>query len=259
MIVSIPPQKWLVEQIGGKHVSVNALVSKGDNPVSFEPRPSAVKKVKEAKLYFTISVPFEKLWLGKLKKLNKNIELVACDEGVKKIDLSHSHDGHGHNHSKDPHIWLSIKELKIICKTIKTALAKHDGKNAADYEQNYTALVKRFEALDKTIGKSLADLNERSLMVYHPSWSYFFRDYKLEQIAIESENKEPSLRELKELIKEAKEHRVGVILVQKQFPQRAAKRIAESISAKIIVTDPLEEDIEKNLRNFCKQLTENMK
>ena len=42
IFVSIPPQKWLVEQVGGKLVSTHVLVDRGQEPHNFEPTPKQV-------------------------------------------------------------------------------------------------------------------------------------------------------------------------------------------------------------------------
>ena len=41
--VSIVPQQYFVERIGGEHVSVNVMVLPGSNPETYEPRPEQMQ------------------------------------------------------------------------------------------------------------------------------------------------------------------------------------------------------------------------
>ena len=84
-------------------------------------------------------------------------------------------------------------------------------------------------------------------MVYHPSWGYFADAYGLEQVPIEIEGKEPTPRELKGLITQAKELGVKVIFIQPQFSAKSAKVIANAIGAQVVLADPLAQNWAENL------------
>ena len=46
--VSIVPQKYFVERIGGEHVDVNVMVLPGNSPATYEPRPEQLTALSEA-------------------------------------------------------------------------------------------------------------------------------------------------------------------------------------------------------------------
>ena len=54
-----------------------------------------------------------------------------------------------------------------------------------------------------------------------------------------------------ELIEQAKEDGVRLILVQPQFDSRGAKTIAEGIGGAVIAIDPIEEDVLVTLRSLA--------
>ena len=56
IFVSIPPQKWLVEQVGGKLVSTHVLVDRGQEPHNFEPTPKQVAALFRSQLFFTVDM-----------------------------------------------------------------------------------------------------------------------------------------------------------------------------------------------------------
>lgn len=97
VVVSILPQKYFVEKIAGDTVNVEVMVLPGNSPASYEPKSSQMKNLEKADIYFSIGVPFEKVWLKKFKAQIPNLNIVATDEGVVKRSM-HSHD---HDHDKE--------------------------------------------------------------------------------------------------------------------------------------------------------------
>jgi zinc transport system substrate-binding protein len=91
-------------------------------------------------------------------------------------------------------------------------------------------------------------------MVFHPAFSYYAQQYGLEQWAIEVDGKEPSGRQLAQLINRVKEKQVKWIIVEKQFDQSSARTIAESINADILELDPLAEDYLENMQIITRRI-----
>ena len=60
--------------------------------------------------------------------------------------------------------------------------------------------------------------------VWHPSLSYFARDYGLEQISLGTEGKEMSAKSLTEAIDKARDKGVGVFFFQKEYDSRQAEQ-----------------------------------
>jgi zinc transport system substrate-binding protein len=57
VFVSILPQKYFVEMIGGGHVTVEALVGPGQSPHTFEPSPQQMTSLSKADIFFSIGFP----------------------------------------------------------------------------------------------------------------------------------------------------------------------------------------------------------
>ena len=88
-------------------------------------------------------------------------------------------------------------------------------------------------------------------MVFHPSWGYFAHDYGLEQVAIETQGKEPKPAQLRKLIEFAREHDIQVVFVQPQFSTRSATVVAREIKGEVIPINPLAEDWLTNMRGVA--------
>lgn len=271
--VSITPQKYFVEQIAKNKVNVNVMVKPGFSPAIYSPKTSQMRDLSKSKIYFSIDVPFEHSWLEKFKNSNKNMIIVDTSKNIKKLTMlehkhhedEHEEEGHEeeqeeiHENSLDPHIWLDPNLVKIQAKNILDALVLIDQKNKNFYFKNYELFITKLDNLNKTIKNILKDEKDSSFMVFHPTFNYFAKAYNLKQITVEKEGKEPKVKELIELIKDAKKHNIKVVFVSPQFSQNSAKRIAKSINANVISIDSLSYDYESNLIHIAKEIRKSNK
>lgn len=279
--VSILPQKYFVEKIAGEKINVNVIVKPGFSPATYEPKTSQMKKLADSSIYFAIGVPFEKSWLKRFQNSNKNMLIVDTSKSIKKLEMEkhshheeekheehHDHDedtNHDEHHeheeheSSDPHIWNDPILVKVQAKNIYDALIKLDNTNASFYKKNYENFIKELDLLDVKIESILKPFEHKAFLVFHPSWGYFAKRYSLEQVAIESQGKEPKPKELVELIKDAKEHNIKIVFVSPQFSKGSAETIAKSINGYVHVIDPLSENWEENLIQTAQKIADTYK
>ncbi len=265
VVVSIVPEKTFVEKIAKELADVTVMVAPGASPATYEPKPSQMKAIAKADLYFAIGVPFERAWLPRFAAQNPGMKIVDITEGIRKMPMdSHHHHGNRKSgignretrHSLDPHVWLSPPLVKIQAKNIALALESVDPAHKDIYERNLKKFLQEIEQLDRELKKRLAPCRGSAMMVFHPSWGYFARTYGLRQIPIEIEGKEPKSKEIVRLIREAKEEGVRTLFVQPQFSKRSAEVIARSIGAKIVEADSLSADWSENLLDIAKKVCE---
>jgi zinc transport system substrate-binding protein len=258
-VVSILPEQTFVKAIGGDKVSVSLMVLPGNSPHTYEPKPSQMKNVAKASLYFTIGVEFEKVWLNKFKSINSSMQVIDLSEGIQKIAMTKHHEEHKdykahtqheqHDHTgDDPHIWTSPENVKIIALHIYETLRKSDPDNENYYKENYEKFITLINETDSQI-KSILSHKEKDtkFMVFHPSWGYFAKAYGLIQLSVEIEGKSPKPRELITLIKEAKEEKISAIFTQPEFSDSVAKIMANELNIKVIKVSPLAADWSDNL------------
>ena len=258
--VSIPPQAYLVERIGGGNVSVQVLVKPGKDPHTFDPSPKEMVSLAQSAIYFTIGFPFEEQLLAKIEKSNPQLAIITSDRGVKrrKPDVPGDHhsgqgaeEEHADEEHSDPHVWLSVRNSMIIAANIHRALAEADPGNADEYKMNLDLLLKDLSTLDNKISRLLQPLKGRDFFVFHPSFGYFADDYALNQVAVEIEGKSPTPRQIEYLIEQAQEAEVKIIFVQPQFDSRSASVIADSIQGTVISLDPLASDLIENFEDMA--------
>jgi zinc transport system substrate-binding protein len=98
----------------------------------------------------------------------------------------------------------------------------------------------------------------KTFMVFHPSFGYFADAYGLRQEPIELEGKNPTGRQLAEIIRRAREERIRVIFVQPQFSRKSAEVVARSVGAVVMPIDPLARDYLANLERIAETIAKGL-
>lgn len=241
--VSILPQKYFVERIGGNLVRVSVMVQPGESPATYEPKPEQMTALSNADVYISIGVPFEKTWLEKFQAANTSMKMVDTTQG---IDRRATPDG-----GFDPHIWLSPSLVKIQSETIYSVLAALEPTNEGIFKANLDAFISDIDDLDASIRATLEQTKSKKFIVFHPAWGYFAQDYGLEMISVEVGGQEPSAQELAALIDQAKAENIKVIFAQPEFSQEDAKTIANEIGGEVILINSLNPDWLNNLNTVA--------
>lgn len=259
VFVSILPQKYFVERVGGKHVAVSVMVGPGQSPETYEPTPSQLSRLSRAHLYFRTGVDFEDVWMKRIAAVNPGMRIIDLRHGIalRQVDRLWGAPA-GQGGLADPHVWTSPPLVKIMAATIRDTLSDLDPAHRAEYQANYQAFARDLDRLDHDIRAMLAGARERHFMVFHPAWGYFADTYGLRQIPIETGGKEPGARTLAQTIEIGRQERVKVIFVQTQFSRRTAETIAQALGARVVAVDPLAEDYLNNLRQVARQFAEAM-
>ena len=263
VFVSIMPQKYFAERIGGDLVKVSVLVPSGTSPENFDPSPKQIVQLGSSDVYFTIGVPFENIFLDKLKAGKKKLVIVPCDKDVPKLKNvrheEHEHD-QGHHHGEfEPHIWTDPELIKIIAGNMADTLSAIDRDHAATYAANLESFKKEMDALQAELSQKLAPYKGRIFYVYHSAYTYFAARFGLVQKSIETGEKEPTPAKLRELVNEAKQDKVKTIFIQPEFPASGAKRVAEAIGGRCVTMSVLEYDVPANMRKAAGLLSESFK
>jgi zinc transport system substrate-binding protein len=248
--VSVTPQAYFVERVGGRFVEVEELVGPGRSPTTYEPTPKQIARLAEADVYFRIGVPFEHGFIDKLAEINPGMKIIDTRKNVPLRFFNASAGGE----APDPHIWLDPKRVKIQAATICEALCGILHERCSDFRRNLNLFQQDLDELDREISEILGPLAGRSFYVFHPAFGYFGDSYGLNQVAVEVEGKEPGPRQLSNLIEKAEKDGVHTIFVQPQFARTQAEAFAGAIGAEVVPLNPLAKDYLSNLKFMAEAL-----
>lgn len=261
----IAPIQYLVDRVAGNDGQARVLVRAGQRPETYEPTPRQLAALARADAFFGVGMPLEKIWRRQLRG--------AAREGPRWVDLSraledgghddHDHGAapvsgtgraHGHHHGRDPHVWLSPVNARRMVAVIRDTLARLRPEAAQRYAANADLLSRELDALHRDIQMTLGASPVEAFLVFHPAWGHFAGEYGLEQLAIESQGKQPGPRSLAEVIEKAKAAGIRTVFLDPQHSTRLAETVAEAIDGEVGVLDPLAYDYQSNLRQAARAI-----
>lgn len=247
--VSVLPQLEIVERIGGERIQVEALLEQGDSCGVFEARPGRLAWLARADVFFRIGVDFETTMVPRIRESMPRVRVVDLREGLTLHRVVHEHHGERVVHW-DPHTWMDPVLVKAQARRIAAVLSEIDADGEADYQANLDVLIAEIDSLHNDIEAALRGHRGSVFFVYHPAYGYFAERYGLEQVAVQTAGRDPTARELRNILNFARESDVKVIFIQPQESRRHAERIAAAIGAEVLELDPMASNWMDNLRKM---------
>lgn len=261
LAVSIEPQRYLLERIVGEGWVVETMLSKGEDPESFDPTTADFKRLHDSRAYFVVgTLPFESRITG---LLDNKMEVVDTGLGVTRLTGTHSHCHHHHEHSDsehhshdepDPHIWTSLSNSKVMAANMLKAMVRISPSDSVKFNDNYRKLMSHLDSCDAQARRLLSVSPNAMFMVWHPSLSYFARDYTLRQLSVGSENKELSVNGFRKAIDEARHEGATLFLAQPDFDSQRSVAVASQAGVPDHTVNTLAYDMPAELCRIAKLL-----
>lgn len=257
--VSILPQKTFIEKIAGNDFVVNVLIPPGTSPAAYSLLPSQMEEISKSSIWFRIGyIGFEQSWKDKIEQTNTKMKVVDLSEGLDLIAKEKLQQGDRVQYiGVDPHIWLSPVLVKEMAERILKELSALNPEQSVKYKTNYLEFVKEIDQLNIDITNKLKPFAGRKIIVFHPSLSYFAREYGLLQYSLESGGKEPTPQRMTELIDLSKKENIKVMYIQSEFDRENARVFAEEVGGKVIQVRPLDPAWAENLMEMANIMIDN--
>lgn len=248
--VSVVPQEAFVEAVAGDLVNIITLIPAGQSPATYDPSAKTMTELQDVDVYFAIGVPTE------------GTNIIPEIEGVNKVNLHDLVDAVYEPRligtSRDPHIWLSIKRVKIMVEAICTELSAIDPDNQATYEENRDAYLLQLDGAEAAIEAMFEDKTEMtSFIIYHPSFGYFADDYNLDMVSVEEDGKVASISGITSVIDFAVENEIEYIFYQSEFDVSQVEALEEEIEGfQSVQLIPLSNNYIQNLLIMADRISE---
>lgn len=254
VLVSVPCYAYFVKKIAQDTVAIESLLPSGNNPHIYEPTPRAVEQHQNAKLWIYLGEPFDKKVLSFFQQQKHPIQILDITEG---IELLSTEEEHLHlDEEKDLHIWLSPSLAKIQAKKIASSLIALLPEQKSHFEENLHLLLEELDRVDKQISILLTPMKGKAILVSHPAFGYFCKEYQLIQLSVEIEGKDPLPQHISHLLDEAKRLCVHSVLLEPQYSNKGAELIAEKLNVPTYMIDPYAENYTENLLSITHKIVE---
>ncbi|TWH46398.1 metal ABC transporter substrate-binding protein [Sporomusa sp. KB1] len=194
--------------------------------------PEDLKTLEKANA-FVINGAGMEAFLDKTIKQQPQLKII---DASKNLELLKDETG-----EENPHVWVSVSNAILQVNNIAEQLAAVDTQNAAQYKNNAAEYVKKLEALQDTMHKSLDGAKNKDIITFHEAFPYFAKEFKLTIVSvIEREpGSEPSPAELEATINTIKKSHIKALFAEPQYSSKAAQTIAQETGAKVYTLDPV--------------------
>ena len=156
-----PIYDWVVSLLGDRaeSASVSMLLDSGVDLHSYQPTVDDLVTISSCDLFIYVGGESDEWVEDALSKASNDdmqvINLVQVlgegakeEEAVNGEEHHHEEEGEEHHHEVDEHVWLSLKNAKLFCRTITDKLAVIDAEGKETYEANYTEYAQKLDTLD---------------------------------------------------------------------------------------------------------------
>ena len=137
------------------------------------------------------------------------------------------------------------KNAKIQIENIKNGLIEIDSDNKNYYQSNYNLYANRLDELDNKIKISLSNIKNRNLIITHPAFGHFCKEYSLNQIAIARDEADP--KAMADIITFIKNNNVKAIFYEEFSSSKLVDSIAKETKAKTLTLNPIESLSKENI------------
>ena len=210
-----PEYDWTREILGdnAKNVELALLLGNGVDLHSYQPSIQDIAKISTADIFIYVGGESDGWVKDALKNAkNKNMKVInlmetlgdkvkaeEVKEGMQAEEDDDEHEHHHHEEAEehhhhhhddeeeveyDEHVWLSLRNAKIFCTEITSALCEKDAANAASYKANLTAYTAKLDALDAKYTAAVKAGNKNTVLFGDRfPFRYLVDDYNLDYYA----------------------------------------------------------------------------
>lgn len=202
-----PEYDWVREILGDKagDAELTYLLDSGVDLHSFQPTADDILKISNCDLFIYVGGESDE-WVDDAlaETSNKDMKVInlmevmgdkakeeELKEGMEGEDEHEHEEGEEHEHEHeeeeveyDEHVWLSLKNAKILCAEIERDLAAIDPENADTYKANLDAYTAKLDSLDNDI-KTLVESAGDTTLIFGDRFPfrYFVDDYGIDYYA----------------------------------------------------------------------------
>ena len=246
VVTTIPDLKSLVEEVGGDLVDVESLARGTQNAHEVEVRPSLMLRLRRADLFFENGLELD-AWSDVAVQGANNPKIVRgapgrvdVSRGVQVLEVPSARVDRsmGDVHPLgNPHYSLDPGLAPIVTQNIVDGLVRVAPELRATFEKNRAAFLARLEEAMVRWTKTLEPVRGAKVVVYHPDYIYFLTRFGIVQAGMVEDRPgiPPSPQHLAQLIRQMKDERIKVILVQPWNDLKLAQRVAEEAGARSVV------------------------
>lgn len=229
----------VVGNIGRDSIELTTLLSLNQDPHRYEATPRDLVALEEADVIIVNGWDLEEQLASTIRE-NFSHKMVTISAYIEPLALSEdsehdsSHDL-AHDLATDPHVWLSVRNVRQWSQNVEQVLHELDPANSAVYAANLEDYLAQLTVLEQEVDTLLAGVpNEnRKLVTNHDALGYFAADYGFEIIGTvipaASTSSEPSAIDLVQLVELMKSEEICTLFAETTQNQTLAQTVSAEL------------------------------
>jgi zinc/manganese transport system substrate-binding protein len=229
----------LVRRIAGDRVRLLVLAGPEMDAHRFQPRPSDLQALREAKLVVRNGLGFDGFVERMLRAADWHGRVVTATDGIETRSMS----GHAHGRARgvgevpDPHAWQDLRLGARYVRSIADGLAAVEPAHAATYLTAAETYVTRLEELDAWVRAQIATVPEarRKVVTSHDAFGYLGAAYGITFLAPQgvSTEAEPSAAQVARLIRQVRAEGITAVFLENMASPVALERLAQEAGVRV--------------------------
>ena len=282
-----PEYDWVREILGEKadNAEITMLLDNGVDLHSYQPTADDIVKISDCDLFIYVGGESDEWVEDALRNAaNRNMKVInlleVLGDSVKTEEIvegmqeeehehedaeehehedAHAHEDaeeHEHEEETDEHVWLSLKNAKMLVRVISKALQELDPDNKDIYAANADAYVKKLSALDAEYQAAVdAASNKTILFGDRFPFRYLVDDYGLRYYAAFvgcSAETEAGFETISFLAKRVDEWKLPCVLTIEGAQHKIAETVVRNTTAKnqrVLTMDSMQSTTSKDVKN----------
>ncbi len=266
VVTIFPIYDWAREITKGTDTDITMLLDNGTDLHSYNPSVRDIAKISDADVFIYVGGESDKWVEAALKNVrNKNMKSVNLIKKLgDKAKIEEKKEGMEYEEDAelDEHIWLSLRNAKVLSGAICEAISSADSKNSQIYRANLDALTQKFSELDKAFSDATKAAPSRTLIFADRfPFRYLVDDYDLDYFAAFagcSAETEASFKTVAFLSNKADELKAKSICVIETSDKKIAQTVianSKNKGCRISVLDSMQATTSKDIKNGTTYLT----
>lgn len=268
-----PGYDWVREILGEKadNAEITMLLDNGVDLHSYQPTADDIVKISDCDLFIYVGGESDE-WvedalrnaanrnmkvINLLEVLGDSVKTEEIVEGMQEAEHEHEDaEEHEHEEEADEHVWLSLKNAKMLVRVISKALQELDPDSKDIYAANADAYVKKLSALDAEYQAAVdAASNKTILFGDRFPFRYLVDDYGLRYYAAFvgcSAETEAGFETISFLAKRVDEWKLPCVLTIEGAQHKIAETVVRNTTAKnqrVLTMDSMQSTTSKDVKN----------
>jgi manganese/zinc/iron transport system substrate-binding protein len=221
----------LVRNVGGDHVTVEALMGPSVDPHQYKATLADNAKLAAADVIFYNGLHLEGRMSDVLENMAERQPVFAVADGIKARAKDRLRKPAEFEGGYDPHVWFDADLWSIAAKEVLERLGEIDPDHKRDYEKQFEQYASDLKGLDKECREALEVIpsERRVLVTAHDAFGYFGKAYDLEVHGLQgiSTADETDVATKQKLVDLLVQRKIKAVFVESSVPPQSVENLID--------------------------------